>query len=558
MKISHMLRRVAQRSAAWPGMRSSMISSGTLGSALRRRWLSTKAAAAGDQPKAAGEATLIRQIRRRGEGTLWTTLALGQGESSPGAAPPDGRSHPLAAAGIHVARGLSGVASAAAATATPTQQGVIRRAREAAATLFLPADYRTAVAPEYLRYAGWQALSAVTGTVTGTLALQALLQAVGASPAVAVGLAASANWLIKDGIGLLGGVLFAGAMGTRFDAAPRRYRLLAALLVQGACAAELCTPLAPHLFLPLAAASNVAKNVGWLAASATKAAMHRGMALRDNLGDVTAKAGTQATAAGLAGTALGIAASWLVGTDVWGLLALFLPLSAVHVWSAYAGSRAAVTRTLSIPRAEAVLAPLLLAPTATRARDPTKLLPSPQQVARRERLLLPETRPFACPLLMEPGLEGVLGALAAAESPRAAAEAIADIAQQLRERPHALLVLSADVAASCAPRGWLGQKRAPGQGRPVVALWFRADAATPDLLAAFHHACWLRAALESAPAGGEVPAHVLRHPAPPPPFAPVLEALRERGWDTSHVHFDGPGNRLDLAGVSAEPGKPAT
>jgi hypothetical protein len=36
-----------------------------------------------------------------------------------------------------------------------------------------------------------------------------------------MGLAATTNWIIKDGFGLLGGVLYAGLMGSRFDAAPK-------------------------------------------------------------------------------------------------------------------------------------------------------------------------------------------------------------------------------------------------------------------------------------------------------------------------------------------------
>jgi len=50
------------------------------------------------------------------------------------------------------------------------------------------------------------------------------------------------------------------------------------------------------------------KNVSWLAGSATRAQLNRAQALRENLGDVTGKAGSQATAAGLAGTPLSVCA----------------------------------------------------------------------------------------------------------------------------------------------------------------------------------------------------------------------------------------------------------
>ncbi|KAJ3080999.1 hypothetical protein HDU99_006842, partial [Rhizoclosmatium hyalinum] len=58
----------------------------------------------------------------------------------------------------------------------------------------------------------------------------------------------------------------------------------------------------PHLFVPIASISNIGKNIGWLASSASRAAIHKGFTLQDNLGDVTAKSGAQSTMAGLLGT----------------------------------------------------------------------------------------------------------------------------------------------------------------------------------------------------------------------------------------------------------------
>jgi hypothetical protein len=48
-----------------------------------------------------------------------------------------------------------------------------------------------------------------------------MLHALGLGAGTSIGLAATTNWIIKDGFGQLGGVLFAGLMGTRFDASPK-------------------------------------------------------------------------------------------------------------------------------------------------------------------------------------------------------------------------------------------------------------------------------------------------------------------------------------------------
>lgn len=42
------------------------------------------------------------------------------------------------------------------------------------------------------------------------MSTQALLQALGMGAGVSIGLAATTNWIIKDGFGLLGGLIYAG------------------------------------------------------------------------------------------------------------------------------------------------------------------------------------------------------------------------------------------------------------------------------------------------------------------------------------------------------------
>ena len=58
--------------------------------------------------------------------------------------------------------------------------------------------------------------------------MQALLMAIGVG-AGSVPLAATLNWIIKDGLGQLGGVLYAGIMNDRFDSDPKRYRFLSGI-----------------------------------------------------------------------------------------------------------------------------------------------------------------------------------------------------------------------------------------------------------------------------------------------------------------------------------------
>lgn len=64
------------------------------------------------------------------------------------------------------------------------------------------------------------------------------------------------NWILKDGLGQLGGVIFASMVGNRFDAEPRRWRFISAIALDAACLLEIATASVPQLFLPLAALAN--------------------------------------------------------------------------------------------------------------------------------------------------------------------------------------------------------------------------------------------------------------------------------------------------------------
>lgn len=78
--------------------------------------------------------------------------------------------------------------------------------------------------------------------------MQALLYAVGVG-AGSVPLAAAINWILKDGLGQLGGVVYGAKYGDSFDVDPKRHRLLSTAALQAATLLEVsgmprCRPLA--------------------------------------------------------------------------------------------------------------------------------------------------------------------------------------------------------------------------------------------------------------------------------------------------------------------------
>ena len=112
--------------------------------------------------------------------------------------------------------------------------------------------------------------------------------------------------------------------------------MVSSLAMDSACALELLAPAFPVLFIPIASVANVGKNISWLAASASRAAIHNSFVRSSNLADITAKSGSQSMVASLLGTSLGIFVSTQLGSE-WGLhtLGAFGGLSAIHLTFTY-------------------------------------------------------------------------------------------------------------------------------------------------------------------------------------------------------------------------------
>jgi len=92
-----------------------------------------------------------------------------------------------------------------------------------------PAGYPGTISLGYRSYAGFQFLACLTGSAASVLSTQALLYAVGVvgSGSSAGATAAAMNWVIKDGIGQFGGIIFASYIGKLrgFDKNPKKWRM---------------------------------------------------------------------------------------------------------------------------------------------------------------------------------------------------------------------------------------------------------------------------------------------------------------------------------------------
>lgn len=226
--------------------------------------------------------------------------------------------------------------------------------------LFLPFGYPHTVDTGYAQYASLCFCSNVAGSAAMVLSTQALLHAaLGISIVNSSVLSAGINWVIKDGVGQLGGIFFASKIGqTRgLDTDPKKWRMLSAMAMDISTFMEICTPLFPGYFLLIASIANVGKNIGFLSASASKAALHQSLQSDSshNLADLTAKAGSQAILASLVGTTVGIGLSTVIGSDFGYVAAGFVVLSGIHEGCTYHALKAVRLRSFSRHRMHLLL-----------------------------------------------------------------------------------------------------------------------------------------------------------------------------------------------------------
>lgn len=228
------------------------------------------------------------------------------------------------------------------------------KATDSVLRYFLPDGYPSSVGPDYIGYTRWRLAAFFFGGGLGVFSTQGLLLAVGVGRQSAAPLAAALQWVIRDGLGRAGRMIFS-QVGSGFDAETKQYRLAAAFVLNASCAIESITPLVPHLFLPLAVLANMAKGASTVAAASTRSAIYRSFMRRENLGDITAKQETVGVMGDLCGTALGILLSRVTAHSPRLAAASFVTLSLAHLFSVYQEVRGIQLATLNRQRAHLMI-----------------------------------------------------------------------------------------------------------------------------------------------------------------------------------------------------------
>uniref|UniRef100_A0A3Q1JQ10 RUS family member 1 n=1 Tax=Anabas testudineus TaxID=64144 RepID=A0A3Q1JQ10_ANATE len=240
-------------------------------------------------------------------------------------------------------------------------------------SVFLPQGYPESVSDDYLQYQFWDTVQAFSSSLSGTLATQASLKGVGVGNQEATVAAATVTWLLRDGTGMLGRILFAWQKGyassnvedvsitikTTVSRVTNPFllltRLFADVLNDIAMFMEILAPYFPACFTLIVCSAGVFKSIVGVAGGATRAALTVHQARRDNMADISAKDGSQETLVNLAGLLVSLILIPLVTDNPILTLSLFFLFTILHLFANYKAVRSVVMETFNEARLSIVL-----------------------------------------------------------------------------------------------------------------------------------------------------------------------------------------------------------
>ncbi|XP_025195784.1 RUS1 family protein C16orf58 homolog [Melanaphis sacchari] len=203
--------------------------------------------------------------------------------------------------------------------------------------VFLPRGFPNSVSKDYTEYQIWDTIQAFCSTISNILATNAILKGVGVGDAQATALAASITYILKDGAGMIGRITFAWWKGSELDTQCKKWRLRADALNDLAIFIELLLgmPWVKQFSIIILSFSSCAKSIVSVAGGATRAALTQHQAIRDNMGDVSAKDGSQETCINLIAFLIGLIMLPIVENRILLIWLIYFLVTLLHLFANY-------------------------------------------------------------------------------------------------------------------------------------------------------------------------------------------------------------------------------
>lgn len=240
--------------------------------------------------------------------------------------------------------------------------------------LFLPIGYPLTVKDVYLEYQMYDSLQGLCSYLRGIVSTSAVLQAAGVGNANATVLSAAITWILKDGIGLIGGLFYSYSCSPYFDSHVKEFRLCADIFNDIGLTIDMLAPtFDSSYFILLSSISTLFKVSCGIAANATKSSITIFLATNGNIADLNAKESTQETAVSLLGMIGGLLLAKFLHENnneendhtttnnsiitiyAW---VYFITLTIIHIWANYKGVQLLRLNTLNRERFNNILYPV--------------------------------------------------------------------------------------------------------------------------------------------------------------------------------------------------------
>ncbi|XP_018568055.1 RUS1 family protein C16orf58 homolog isoform X2 [Anoplophora glabripennis] len=220
--------------------------------------------------------------------------------------------------------------------------------------VLLPYGYPDSVSDDYLHYQLWDTAQAFCSTITNAFTTRAVLKGVGVGDPNATALSAAITWIMKEGTGMIGRILFAWWKGNGLDSDCKKWRLFADTLNDAAMVIELTVPFFSNFSMPILCTTSTMKSIVGVAGGATRASITHHQAIKDNMAEVSAKDGSQETLVNLVAS---LASIYLLNTfdgtvTEWILIFCFMFL---HLVANYCAMKSLKFRTFNNQRMAIVL-----------------------------------------------------------------------------------------------------------------------------------------------------------------------------------------------------------
>jgi len=270
-------------------------------------------------------------------------------------------------------------------------EGFSTRLRRVVKYAFIPQG----VNKSYFHFMQWRICQRFINSNLHVLGTQSLIMGLGIKSAKTLGISAALTWVLKDALGKLTRLLWASRMGRRFDSDAKRWRFRASLVYALGNYLEIVTYINPSLFLLWATIANSCKQVAMLTSSATRTSLYNSFrdGKRENIADITAKGEAQIAIVDLVGIAFGVTLSRIIGTSIKSVLSTYFVLQVLEIFCLFRQIQGVEFKVMNFERMSRVIESFCDSVDEIngnpKRKDSTDIIPTPEEMARKERIFLP-------------------------------------------------------------------------------------------------------------------------------------------------------------------------